>query len=206
MKKIMIILGILVLAIASGVGVWCFVQSRESEVSDEAKKVAGEGIDIIVFGNLEALDGVPCRYVEELTDSSLETDNPNQHHLIVLYDVNSELNLTEATLSLIRKKCLDDCYDMIYFGTRLSLFEDAQFFSHEEFDDPVGFFYCGYQFHESGNPYTFNGEAWINPDEPDTYYNNPFIGLFYGDNPKKDRADSETVWYWICEFALDGLG
>ena len=204
MSKKVVLIGLACILVAAGIiAVWKLDLFSDHEPSELAKEVEGDGIDIIVYGNLKNIDNITCRTIDSLSKESIRTDNRNQHHCLAIYDPEGNLPLGQTELSEVREMCLNEYLDMIYIGDAFSKFQEAGFFTSCEEDDPMGFNFGGYQYHLTGNPYTFNGEAWVDPAQPDTFHNNPFLGWFYsaGDT-KKARKDAEDVWGWIYDFCL----
>ncbi len=170
-------------------------------------KLEGYGADVIVYGNLKLIEGAEAfaRKITTIDEENLSGDKPNTYHMIVLYDWDEKLKITDEELELLRSFCMENYYDLIYLGYRYEQFQRNGFFKYPPSDGSDGFSYECYIYHEDGIPYVFNGDSWEDPSQPDTYYNNPFTTMLGFDEDEVAGKDLNGIWDMISIQALESL-
>lgn len=94
-----------------------------SSIKDDGYNVAAEGLDvefnadIIVYGeNPKFRKTVKHRFVDEITEQTLSSDEEHGYRGIVLYDYNGTMEISDEELMLIMKYVEEKGYDMFYIG------------------------------------------------------------------------------------------
>lgn len=94
-----------------------------STTKDDGYNIAAEGLDvefnadIIVYGeNPKFRKTVKHRFVDEITEKTLSSDEEHGYRGIVLYDYNGTMEISDAELMLIMKYVEEKGYDMFYIG------------------------------------------------------------------------------------------
>ncbi len=211
MKIVLILSGLLVLAtgvLLYGVLVLGWFDSVDEDTLEKLHRLEGYGADIIVYGNLDSIEGTEGIYrkISTINEESLTTENPNTYHMVVLYDVDGKLKVTNEELKLLRTYCMEKYYDLLYLGNEhYDQFVESGFLQYRSNDGEGGLHYACYKYHKDGIPYTFNGESWEHPDHPDTYYSNPFLTEIYWTEEELRLGRPEDAWSWIAEQATESI-
>ena len=90
---------------------------------NDGYNIAAEGLDvefnadIIVYGeNPKFRKTVKHRFVDEITEETLSSDEEHGYRGIVLYDYNGTMEISDEELMLIMKYVEEKGYDMFYIG------------------------------------------------------------------------------------------
>ena len=186
---------------------WYLYDSNKADeyLKTLAQKADGNEMDIIVYGNLKDTKKatINFRRTECLNQESIEGFSPNSYHLVILSDIDGKLSISDEELILLREYCESKHYDMFYVGEAHMEQMVRCGFDTKVLPGECSLYFCGYQF-KNGCPYTFNGESWINPEEPDTYYANPYIWLtdIKEEDLEEFQNDSSKLWELILELTV----
>lgn len=204
-----IVIFIILFGAVAFLGWYLYTQNRPDRYLEElAQKTEGYAADVIVYGDLKGTKKANINYrrIDQINQQTLEGKTPNSYHLVILADLDGELEVSDEELSLLREYCISMHYDMFYVG-----YQHMEQLVRCGFDSKVlpgecSLYFCGYQF-RGGCPYTFDGEYWVDPEEPGTFYANPFIILT--DISEEDLAvfqkDSTNLWRIILSLSSENL-
>lgn len=180
----------------------------DSHLEELSQKTEGYAADVIVYGNLKETEkaDIIFRRIDQINQQTLEGNSPNTYHLIILSDLDGKLNVSDEELSLLRDYCIERHYDMFYVGN-LHMEQLVRCgFDTKVLPEECSMFFCGYQF-KGGCPYTFDGEYWVNPEEPGTFYANPYIILtdITEEDLTRFQKDSTDLWKIILSLSSENL-
>ncbi len=169
-----------------------------SSASEQEKKYMTElnesNVVVYYYGSLNPGKEITINYkkVNEFTEASIgDPDNIYTYHVIVIFDFDGTMNLTNTELLLIKKYCEENYYDLLYYGSsHLEAFKECGYFSQMD-TKSLGF--------------TYNGSYWINRSDKDQYAN-PYLllGLWEEDDNKSfDNNDSHIMWKMAISYISD---
>lgn len=193
MKKKFIAWIVICLLLIGAFGIW-FMYGH-SDVSEQQARfmteIEASNTIVWYYGNLDPGKEITINY-EKVTEFSEDTigDKDGQYvsHVIVIFDFDGKMNISNEELLLIKSYCENNYYDMIYYGTaHLSQFKECGYFT--ELDS-------------SEYGFTYNGSYWINRSGKEEYLN-PYLltgNWTLDDNERYDTSDKKKIWKFVVEF------
>ncbi len=143
------------------------------------------------YGNLDPGKEVTINYkkVTEFTEETIgDSGNQYAYHVIVIFDFDGKMDISNEELLLIKDYCEEKHYDMLYYGTKhLEQFRQCGFFS--EFDSSE----CGF---------AYNGSYWMSRIGKEEYLN-PYLltgNWSCDDNERYDTKDIHYMWKFVISF------
>ncbi len=149
MKKIIIVMGSLFLAIIIGfIGVLAYKNYKEKEKYEELDYLIRYlnrelSAEILTYGEeYDFRDGFIDRELSDLSAESIG-DFANTYKALILVDVKGEMLISDEDLSFIKSCCVDKGMDMFYLGTNTLKRFKQNGFSVGFSEDETGFMYIG---------------------------------------------------------------
>lgn len=197
----------LAVVVIGGLLLYTYNQKEEYLVK-LAQKAEKYGADVLVCGNLKDTPKADIRFrrISRINQQTLEGEAPDAYHLVILSDMDGKLALSDEELTLLREYCVSKHYDMFYVGNKHIEQLVRCGFDTMVLEDEYALFFNGYQF-KDGCPYTFDGKCWVNPEKPNEFYANPYVGLVSIDTKdlKRFQRNSAELWGIALSMAFDRL-
>lgn len=133
---------------------------------------------------------INCKEISEFTKETIgDEDKEYTYHMIVIFDFDGTMEISNEELMLIKKYCEQEFYDLLYYGTaHLEQFKECGFFEKIDENDDYGF--------------TYNGSYWMNREVDKTYIN-PYLltgNWTKDDNERYDVEDEHMMWKFLVSF------
>ena len=195
--KIKIIIISTIILLVGVVGILCLNHPewfyRASEQQKEyMAEINASNTMVYYYGNLNQGKEVTIEYkkVNEFTeDASGDKDNKYKYHMIVIFDLDGKMDVSDEELLLIKKYCEENYYDMLYYGTAHNdQFKKCGFFTKMDTEVDLGF--------------TYNGSYWMNRVGKEEHIN-PYLlmGIWMRDDEKHfDSGDRHMMWQFAIQY------
>ena len=209
-KKLLIVSAIVcavVVVLLVGVLKYGWFSAIDEQMQIEADKITAAGADIVVYGNIDELKWAEFEYRRINSLSLQEITGKNSgglkgYHLLVLYDYDGKMSLTDEDAEVVKKIVLEKHYDVVFFGAadKTQKFVDCGLIAHRMDEKADAVVFDGYMY-QNGFPFIYDEKSqhWVNPEEPDVYYYDPIVTNLGGDR------DMKSVWQMIFSTATDAI-
>ena len=196
-NKIKIIIISTIVLLVGVVGILCLNHPewfyRASEQQKEfMAEINASNTMVYYYGNLNPGKEITIEYkkVNEFTEDSIgDKDNEYKYHMVVIFDLDGKMDVSDEELLLIKKYCEEKCYDMLYYGTEhTEQFKECGFFSMIDTEEHQGF--------------TYNGSYWMNRAVSEEYLN-PYLlmGIWTKDDDEYyNSKDKHLMWKFTIQY------
>lgn len=146
---------------------------------------------VYYYGNMDPGKEITLDYekVSEFTDKTIgDSDGEYVYHMIVIFDFDGKMDISNEELLLIKDYCENKHYDMFYYGqAHMDQFKECDFFENIGSEE-YGFVY--------------NGSYWMKREGKEEYLNSYLLtGNWSSDDNKYfDYKDKHMVWKRVINY------
>lgn len=199
MKKKVLIITIMVLlvAIIAGLlianyfGLFYKVSGQQERYMTELNEA---NTKVWYYGDLDPGREITLTYekVTEFTDETIgDPENEYTYHMIVIFDFDGEMNISNEELLLIKDYCENKYYDLLYYGTaHFEQFKECGFFTKIDSNE---------------HGFTYTGSYWLNRVGKELYLN-PYLctgNWTANDDHRYNTEDRHLIWTFVIQFMID---
>lgn len=200
-KKLLLIIAVIVLLVVVAAGLLITKNSNSDyKVSKQQQRFMSELNDantkVWYYGDLDPEKEVTLNYekVTEFTDETIgDANNQYARHMIVIFDFDGKMDVSNEELLLIKDYCENKYYDLLYYGTaHMEQFKECAFFTRISSEE---------------HGFTYTGSYWLNRTGKEEYLN-PYLctGNWVADDERRyDTEDKHLMWTFVIQFMVDIL-
>ena len=195
-KKILIAVVVFIMIIVAIIFViidpfgWFYRPSTQQKMFME--NINSSNSIVMYYGDLDPEKEVTINYkkISEFTDETIgDAENQYVYHIIVIFDFDGKMDISNEELLLIKDYCESKHYDMMYYGNK-----------HMEQFKQCGFFEA---IDSNAEGFTYNGSYWMN-HEPEEEWLNPYLVM--GNWSKEDSKEYDTSnAHWMWKFVISEI-